>query len=60
MNKSNKDNLIYSLEILEEILEQAEDLREMQNLFDHNEATKMIFNLISEYKSYPLEDDFLY
>jgi inositol 1,4,5-triphosphate receptor type 1/inositol 1,4,5-triphosphate receptor type 3 len=60
VNKAKKENLIYTLEILEEILCQAEDLEEMQNLFDQHQATKMILNLIADYKSYPFDDDFFH
>lgn len=58
INKANKENLIYSLQILEEILVSADNLEEMQNLFDQHQATKMILNLIADYKSYPFDDDF--
>ncbi|CAD8210359.1 unnamed protein product [Paramecium octaurelia] len=57
INKAGKKNLIYSLQLLEELLT-INDLEEMQNLFDQQNATRMILNIIADYKIYPFDDDF--
>jgi hypothetical protein len=45
--------------LLEEILKSAENLEEMQNLYDQHQATKMILNILADHKSYPFDDEFL-
>lgn len=49
INKANKYNLIFTFQILEDILNSDEDLEGMQNLFDQNQATKMVLNLLADF-----------
>ncbi|CAD8066638.1 unnamed protein product [Paramecium sonneborni] len=59
INQANKSNLIYTLQLLEDILDSKDDLEKIQNEFDQCQATRMFLNLLADFQVYPFDDDLL-
>lgn len=60
-NKVNIQNMEYMLQVLQGILDNAEEegkLEEMQNLLDSIDATKMFLHLVSDSKQHPFDSEF--
>jgi hypothetical protein len=59
INKVEKMNLIFTLQMLSEMLDSAPNQEEKQNLFDQCGSTKMYLNLLANFQTYPFDDDLL-
>lgn len=49
INKADKINLMFALQLLEDILDSKDDLETMQNLFDECQGTRMFLNLLADF-----------
>ena len=56
-NLKNKPNILFVLQILVDILENATDLQEFQNTMDELDCTRMLLSVLSDFNKCPYDDE---